>query len=201
MDLERPKSKQPIPENAKLVHKGVIFDVYQWEQEMYDGTKKTFELLRRPDTVVVFGVLPDGKILLTEQEQPHKLEPYFAAAGGRVDKGEEALAAAKRELLEETGYEAEEFILWDAQYPVGKIDWVVFTFVAKGLKKVKDMELDGGEKVKLMPVTFDEFLELPFKKGSFFAEQEILLKLLEAKLDPVKRKELEELFKPKEILS
>src|SRR3989344_9504870 len=114
MNIQRPKSKQPMPDNAKRVFKGVIFDVYQWEQEMFDGSKATFEKLKRPDTVVIFGVLPDGKIILTEQEQPSK-EPFIGATGGRVDEGEEILAAAKRELLEESGYEAEEFILWDAQ--------------------------------------------------------------------------------------
>jgi ADP-ribose pyrophosphatase len=94
MEIERPKSKQPIPENAKKVFEGIIFDTYQWQQEMYDGTKKTFEKLKRPDTVIVFPVLPDGKIILTEQEQPGK-EPFIGATGGMVDDGEEILEAAK----------------------------------------------------------------------------------------------------------
>ena len=195
MNIERPKSKQPIPENAKRVFKGVIFDVYQWEQEMFDGSKATFERVKRPDTVVVFPVLPDGRIILTEQEQPGKM-PFIGATGGRVDEGEDILAAAKRELLEESGYEAKEFILWDAQQPVGKVDWAVFTFVAKGLKKVADLHLDAGEKIKLITITLDELIDIPVKKNIYFAEQEIILKLMEAKLDPQKRKELEELFKP-----
>src|SRR3989344_4305397 len=110
MKIERPKSKQPLPEHAKRVFKGAVFDVYQWEQELYDGTHKTFEKLKRPDTVVVFPVLDDGKILLTEQEQPGK-EPFIGATGGKVEEGEDILEAVKRELLEESGYEAEEFIL------------------------------------------------------------------------------------------
>lgn len=191
MKIERPKSKQPIPENAQCVFKGVLFDVYQWEQELYDGTKTIFEKLKRPDTVVVFPVLPDGKILLTEQEQPCK-EPFIGATGGRVDEGEDILTAAKRELLEESGYEAEEFILWDVQHPTSKIDWIVYTFVAKGLKKVSDLNLDGGEKIKLKPVTFDEFVELSSDES--FSEKEIIVKLLEAKLYPNKMKELRELF-------
>ncbi len=56
MKIIRPESKQPMPANAKRVFKGVVFDTYQWEQDMYDGTKKTFEKLKRPDTVVVFPV-------------------------------------------------------------------------------------------------------------------------------------------------
>lgn len=80
--------------------------------------------------------MDDGKILLTELEQPGQ-EPFMGACGGRVDDGENILEAAKRELLEETGYEASEYTLWDAQHPTSKIDWVVYTFAAKGLKKFR----------------------------------------------------------------
>lgn len=193
MNIQRPKSSQPIPENAKQSFKGVLFDVYQWEQELFDGTKKIFEKVKRPDTVVVFPVLPDGKIILTKQEQPGR-EPFIAATGGMVDEGEDILTAAKRELLEESGYEAEEFILWDSQHPSAKIDYVVYTFIAKGLKKVADLHLDAGEKIELMMVTFDELLEIGTKKN--FTEVEIVHKLFEAKLDPNNKKELKELFKP-----
>lgn len=195
MEIKRPQSAQPIPANAKRVFKGVIFDVYQWEQEMYDGTRAIFERLKRPDTVVVFPVLPDGRIILTEQEQPGKA-PFIGATGGRVDEGEEILDAARRELLEESGYEAEKLVLWDAQQPVGKIDWAVFTFVAKGIKKVRNQLLDGGEKIKLITVTLDELIDLVVNKKKNFYEQEIVLKLCEAKFDPEKRKELEKLFRP-----
>ena len=195
MNIQRPNSKQPIPDHAKKVFKGVMFDTYQWEQEMFDGSKATFEKLKRPDTVVVFPVLPNGKIILTEQEQPGKV-PFIGATGGRVDEGEDILTAAKRELLEESGYEAEEFILWDAKHPVSKIDWVVYTFIAKGLKKVADLHLDAGEKIKLLNLTLDELIEVAINKDTYFAEQEIVSKFFEAKFDPKKKEELKELFKP-----
>ncbi len=194
MKIERPKSKQPIPDHAKCVFKGVLFDVYQWEQEMFDGTKKTFEKLKRPDTVVVFAVLPDGKILLTEQEQPGKA-PFIGATGGRVDEGEDILAAAKRELLEESGYEAEEFILLDARHPVSKIDWAIYTFIAKGLKKVSDMDLDAGEKIKLLPVTFDQFTDIIINsEDDKFSDKELAGRFFKAKLDPRKMEDLRKLF-------
>ncbi|HYC34441.1 MAG TPA: NUDIX hydrolase [Candidatus Paceibacterota bacterium] len=191
MNIEKPKSRQPIPEHAKCVHKGVVFDVYQWEQEQFDGSVKTFEKLKRSDTVVVFPVLPDGRILLTKQEQPG-MEPFIGATGGRVDPGEDTLDAAKRELKEESGYEAGEFTLWDARQPATKIEWSVYTFIAKGLKKVADLNLDAGEKIALYPVTFDEFIELGTKEN--FAEKEITHMLIEAKYDPEKKEELRKLF-------
>ncbi|MFH1089680.1 MAG: NUDIX hydrolase [Candidatus Uhrbacteria bacterium] len=193
MTIIRPPSKQPIPDHAKKVFDGVLFDVYQWEQELFDGTKTTFEKIKRPDTVVVFPVMDDGRIVLTEQEQPGK-EPFIGTTGGQVDEGEDILAAAKRELLEESGYEASGFVLWDVRHPATKIDWVIYTFVAKGLKKVADLNLDAGEKIKLKPVEFEEFLKIALDKK--FVEKEITSKIYEAKLDPKKMAELRQLFKP-----
>ena len=174
----------------------MMFDVYQWEQEMYDGTMAVFEKLKRPDTVVVFPVLPDGRILLIEQEQPGGFGPFISAPGGRIDAGEDPLTAAKRELLEESGYEAEQYELWDARQPVNKIDWVVFTFIAKGLKQVADLHLDAGEKITPKPVSFDEFLEITVTER--FSEKEVLLKLVEARLSAAKYEDLRKLFSPAE---
>lgn len=193
MNISRPKSKQPIPENAECVFKGQIFDTYQWQQPMYDGTTKTFEKLKRPDTVVVFPVLDDGTILLTKQEQPGK-EEFIGACGGRVEDGEDILESAKREFLEETGYEATEYILWKSEHPASKIDWVVYFFIAKGCKKVSDQSLDGGEKIELKKVTFDELLQIGRDKT--FMEKEIIPDLYEALLDPAKYAELKQLFAP-----
>lgn len=84
MDISRPTSKQPMPENAKRVFKGILFDVYQWQVNGYDGSTKTFEKLKRPDTAMVIPVTEDGKIILAFQEQPYK-KPFVGLIGGRND--------------------------------------------------------------------------------------------------------------------
>lgn len=168
-----------------------MFDVYQWEQELYDGTTTTFEKLKRPDTVVVFPVMDDGKILLTKQSQPGK-DDFIGGTGGRMDPVEGVLEAAKREMLEESGYEAEEFVLWDAQQPTSKVEWAVYTFIAKGLTKVADFNLDAGEKIELMPVTLDEFIELGITGQ--LVEREVVPLLFEAKMDPQRRDDLANLL-------
>lgn len=191
MEIQRPKSKQPLPENAKLVFKGVMFDTYQWEVEGYDGKKRTFEKLKRPDTVMVIPVTEDGKIILALQEQPNK-PPFIGTLGGRVDEGEEVLEAAKRELLEESGYEAKDWILYDAVQPVSKIEWAIYTFIAKGCKKVVEQDLDGAEKIDLKFLSFQEFVDLAANDDKF--GDEFRVKILEAKLDPKKMAELEKLL-------
>lgn len=193
MEIKPPTSRQPIPDHAKKVFTGKIFDVYQWEQKMFDGSMVTFEKLKRPDTVVVFPVLDDGTILLTEQEQPGR-EPFIDAPSGRVDADEDILEAAKRELLEETGYEAKEYVLWKSVCPVTKIDWVCYIFIAKGCTKVKDQNLDAGERIILKPVTLDELIHLSRDKR--FRAQESVVDFLEAQIEPEKYSELKEFFKP-----
>ena len=191
MDIVRPASAQPIPPHAKLAFQGKIFSVYQWEQKMFDGTIKTFEKIKRPDTVNVFPITSAGTIILTQQEQPGR-ESFIGGAGGIMDPGEDPMTAAKRELLEETGYEAEEFILWDAVHPQTKIDWVIYTFIAKKLKKTSDLKLDSGEKIKLLEVNFDEFIQLAAQNN--YRDKEISLKIFQAQSQPQKFSEMRQLF-------
>ena len=58
-----------IPINAKKVFSGIIFDTYQWEQEMYDGSHKIFEMVKRSPTVDVIATM-DDKIITLWEEQP-----------------------------------------------------------------------------------------------------------------------------------
>ena len=191
MDIQRPVSKQPIPSHANKVFKGVIFDVWQWEQELYDGTTTTFEKLKRPDTVNVIPITPEGKIILSKQEQPGVV-PFTGVLGGRVDPGETPTEAVKRELLEESGYEAQEYILWHALQPIEKIDWAIYTFIAKGVKRVQDPELEGGEKIELLHLSFKEFIDVTTQKN--FRDPEIEASIAEAQRDPEKFEELQKLF-------
>ncbi|MFH2063394.1 MAG: NUDIX hydrolase [bacterium] len=181
MKIERPRSRQPLPDHAKLVFKGVMFDVYQWEQKLYDGSSATFERLKRPDTVMVIPVTEDGRIIITRQEQPGRAAS-FCLPGGRVDEAEDVLSAAKRELMEETGYESETWSLWDSQQPVLKIEWAIFTFVARGCRKTAGLTLDAGEKINLQDVSFEEFVEL-IVNGDF-SDHELVPRFLRARLHP-----------------
>lgn len=194
MKLKRPPSTQPIPASARRVFKGVIFDVYQWKQKCYDGKIKIFEKLKRADSAMVIPIMTDGKIILSKQEQPGK-KPFIGLIGGRVDRGETPLTAAKRELLEETGLRAKKWSLFIANQPTSKIDWVVYCFIATECEKISEQNLDGAEKIKLLPVDFDTFVEMATTEG--FPETELRIKLLEAKLDPKKIKNYRKLFSSK----
>lgn len=174
-EINRPKPIRSIPTNAKEVFKGKIFTIYQWQQEMFDGSTSTFEMLKRPDTVMIIPVTEGNKIILTRQEQPG--HHFTGLAGGRLDKNETIIEAAQRELLEETGLQASSFELLNAFQPAGeKIDWFVFTLIARDCKKVQDQNLDSGEKVEIIEVDFEEFIEICLQED--FRDNELQMLIL-----------------------
>jgi ADP-ribose pyrophosphatase len=175
MNVPRPLPTQPIPDSATKVFAGKIFSTYQWPQRLYDGKTVTFEAVRRPDSVNVLPVTAAGKIILTRQEQPG-MRPFIGALGGRVDEGETPLQAAERELHEEAGLRTDQLELWDATHIAEKVDWVAWTFIAKGCSKASGQQVDDGERIELIEVTFDEYMDIIAQDN--YRDTEIALKLL-----------------------
>ncbi len=170
-----------IPQQAKRVFKGEIFDVYQWQQTMYDGSHETFEMLKRPDTVQIVPTVGD-RVLVSFEEQPNRPEPFYTPFGGRIDAGEEPLTAAKRELLEEAGMISDDWELWFTSQPTGKIEWLIYFFIARNCKKIQAQTLDPGERITVKEVLFEEFLEIALRND--FRGRELTMEFMKMKLEP-----------------
>ncbi len=153
-----------IPPSAKRVYKGKIFELYQWEQKMFDGSTETFELLKRPNTIQIITTM-NGKILTVREEQPGRPPRELGLYGGRAEQGEEPLATAKRELLEEGGLESSDWELWKVYTPVIKMSWNVYFFIARNCRKVAEPQLDAGEKIEQRELDFEKFIEIMTAEG------------------------------------
>jgi ADP-ribose pyrophosphatase len=182
---------KPLPPEAKKVFQGKLFAVWQWEQTLFDGSQTTFERIARPDYAYVIGILPNQEILLIKDEQPDR-DPVITPAGGKVDEGETPEVAALRELQEETGYTSKALIPLVSYRPHSKIEMQVHGFIARECTKVAEPELEAGERVTPLILTFEEFLELGHEPT--FRDDKLRIKLLEALLDPNKKKSLHELL-------
>jgi len=168
-----PQNAKLIPENAECKFQGKLFDVYQWPQEMFDGSMSTFEMLRRKDTVVTIAI-HDDKVIITRQRQPRQ-DWFFDYPGGRHDNpAETELEAAQRELREETGLSFQNWKLINVHQPFSKIDWLIYTFLATGFIKQEAQKLDSGEEIEVMAVTFDELRTYAKKPNAKYLLPEFL---------------------------
>ncbi len=163
--ITRPAAKLSRGSQAQSVFQGEFFQVWQWPQELYDGSVATFESLSRPDTVTVLATDETGQVIMTKQSQPG-FQEFWSLPGGVIDRGEAVWAAAKRELLEETGYVSKEWYFLFANQMNSRIDWANFYLVAKNCQRVADIKPDAGEKIEVELLTWADFANL-VKKEDF----------------------------------
>lgn len=158
-----------VPDSAKCVFRGMIFDVYQWRQKLFDSTEHTFEMLKRTDTVSVICV-PDGKILVIDDEQPH-LGLRQSFPGGRVDATDITIkSAAEREVLEETGYQFRNWRLIKVWQPYRKMEWFVHVFLAWDVVGKQSPKLDPGEKITVEELDFNTVKSLVMQRTGYLGE-------------------------------
>lgn len=144
-----------VPDGSSRAFSGILFDVYQWRERLFDGSSAIHEMARRPDCVVV--LLGSGeRLLLTEQEQPGIENPFYDFPGGRVDPGESPVDAARRELVEETGIETASMRLAFVFQASDRVDYRTFVYVASGTRTQRESQPDAGEIVRSVWLTLDE---------------------------------------------
>lgn len=171
-----------LPSQAKKVFQGKIFSVYQWEQKLYDGSKATFEMLKRPGTIQIIPT-SGSQVYLSYEEQPTKPRTY-TLLGGRMEPDEEPLVTAKRELLEESGLESNDWELLKTYEYEGKIEWPMYLYAARNCKQTTEQKLDPGEKIEVKKVTFEKFIELVM--GENFWNQIVSNDILRMQMDKSK---------------
>jgi ADP-ribose pyrophosphatase len=154
-----PKKARLIPKEAKRVFKGVIFDVYQLQQEKFDGSFATYEMIKRPDTVNVLAI-KDDKIVIIRDEQPSR-PAVLTLPGGRHDvESETELDCAKREMHEETGMRFKNWKLISVKQEHAKIEYFYYIFLATDFEGQDEPHVDaGGEKIEVMEVSLQELKE------------------------------------------
>ena len=155
--------------NKRTVLKNGKFLVVEYHTiELPDGRViEDWSWLITPDFINVVLVDEQGRFVLFRQTKYGIDGDSLATVGGYIEPDEDPLEAAKRETLEETGYEASDWTFFgsfrvDANRGVG----MAFAYLATGAKKVTERNADDLEEQELVLLSRQE-VETALFNGEF----------------------------------
>jgi len=123
-----------------------------------DGQTASREYVRHPGAVMVVPILDDGRLVLERQYRHPMGRVMIEFPAGKIDPGEDRLACAKRELMEETGYVAAQ---WAHAGPlhnaIAYSDEFIDVWFARSLSQT-GRQLDHGEFLDVIEASPDELL-------------------------------------------
>jgi len=143
------------------IFSGHVFDIEVDQIEYNSGNKSRRETVIHPGGAVLVAVKPNGKIILVKQfRHPFKKFIYELPAG-KLDKNEDPLDCAKRELIEETGYRTENITKLGSIYTSpGYCNEILHIFLAQDLADGDHAREEGEENMEMLEFTIDEIDEM-----------------------------------------
>ena len=110
-------------------------------------------------SVIILPILDDGRIVMIKNYRFSVDEVLWELPAGTLDAGEEIITCAKREIIEETGYEAAKVEPLHQFYPApGMTNEEMHAYLATGLKHV-GQDLDDTEDIEVAPLSCDEIIQ------------------------------------------
>jgi len=146
--------------SSKRVYEGRIINLRVDTVAFPDGRTGTREVVEYAGAVAVVPVNERGELLLVRQYRHAVGKNLLEIPAGKLEPGEDPATCAERELLEETGYEAEQITRLISFYSTpGFTTEELHLFLATGLK-LKEQDLDEDEFIDVVPVPFARALEM-----------------------------------------
>ncbi len=147
--------------SKKYIYKGKIINVRVDDALLPNGKIAKREVVEHPGGVTVVAVTDNNEILAVRQYRYPYGEILLEIPAGKFDSPEEIpLDAVKRELKEETGATAAEFINLGVIYPTpGCYGERLYLFAAKGLS-FGDTDLDDDEFLEVEKIPLEEFTQM-----------------------------------------
>jgi len=127
------------------------FEVRRDAVRFPDGTDGEYHSVEEPDAVVVLPFTPEGEVVVIEEwRQAVGRVNLGLPAGGLEPDDDDLAAAARRELREETGYEAATLEHVGSVEPAnGLLDATHHHFVARGCEPTGEQRLDDNESIRV----------------------------------------------------
>ncbi|MCR6110569.1 NUDIX hydrolase [Bacillus sp. A301a_S52] len=142
------------------IFKGKIVELEIQDVLLPNGKESKREVIHHPGAVAIIAFTEDEKLILVKQFRKALDKVIAEIPAGKLEKGEDPLECAKRELEEETGIVANSWTKLHSFYTSpGFADELIYVYLAKDLKQGK-FNLDEDEFVEKIEVSKKEAEEL-----------------------------------------
>lgn len=143
---------------SESVFDGVLLHVRKDRVRLPNGEESVREYISHPGAVVILAFLPDGRLLFERQFRYPLRRVFLELPAGKIDPGEDVLETARRELREETGYDAGSWQHLGVMHPcIGYSDERIEIFAARDLQCSADgQQLDHNEFLELVTLSPEE---------------------------------------------
>ena len=152
--------------SSKLVEKQILYrgkkvslELHHLQDEETD-TRHIREVVVHPGAVVVLGILPDEQVILIRTRRYAINQILVELPAGTLEKNEDPINCAGRELLEETGYLATKLVpIGNFYTSPGILSEKMYAYAAYDLHHRKQA-LEEGEEIELMPTKLDDAIRM-----------------------------------------
>ena len=145
--------------DSSQVYCGKLLDVRLDRVLLPNGKEATREYVKHQGAVVVIPVLDSGELIFERQFRYPLGQTFLEFPAGKIDPGEAIETTATRELLEETGFSASDWRYLSVMHPcIGYSNERIEIFLAKGLVRQSEQNLDHGEFLDVLSLTLEDAL-------------------------------------------
>lgn len=144
--------------SSQTIATGGMLTVKCDQVRLPNGNVGQREYVMHPGAVLIIPLLPNGNVVLEKQFRYPLQQVFIELPAGKIDAGEDILLTGQRELLEETGYSATEWLAIGHQHPcIGYSDEVIHMYLARGLT-LGLHQRDEDEALEVFDVSFADCL-------------------------------------------
>ena len=161
---------------SRTVYRGRLLHVLEDEVRLSNGRTARREYVRHPGAVMIVPFLDSMTVVLVRQYRHPLARHFYEIPAGKIDPGETPLQTARRELMEECGYEARKWRRLTTIHPcIGYSDERIELYLARGLTHVGQAP-DDGELLEVVPVKLAAALR--WVKGGKISDEKTVIGLL-----------------------